>query len=124
MHPNFPQGFSSSMQDLLRKLLNKDPQERLGCNPERGGRDIMDHEWFSSIDFDALMSSKPPEPPFKPDVKNETDTKYVSREILGQAAKDSIVNVSSASKRMAAEADFGNFDFNEEVDVREAAGDE
>ena len=46
------------------------------------------------------------------------------REILGQAAKDSIVNVSSASKRMAAEADFGNFDFNEEVDVREAAGDE
>ena len=117
MNPTFPAGFSTQMQDFVKRLLNKDPHARLGCIPDEGGREIMEHPWFASVNFNALMSSNPPEPPFKPDVKGETDTKYVSREIVNQPAKDSIVNASSASKRQAAEADFGNFDFNEEVDA-------
>jgi serum/glucocorticoid-regulated kinase 2 len=44
-------------------LLDKDPANRLGT--KEGLEDIMKHEFFSSINFDELLSKKI-EPPFKP----------------------------------------------------------
>ncbi|XP_028969059.1 cAMP-dependent protein kinase type 1-like, partial [Galendromus occidentalis] len=51
---NEPEGldrFSDAAKDLLTKLLNKDPAQRLGSG--LGGCDVIKkHEWFSGIDFD------------------------------------------------------------------------
>ena len=106
-----PKKFSANMRDILNKFLHKNPQERLGCSPHSSAKVIMEHPWFSNIDFDSLMSSNPPTPPFKPDVEKETDTTYVSSEILKQTAKDSMVKVRN---KKAAETDFGDFEFSEE----------
>ena len=58
--------------DLLTKLLCKDPSKRLGCNDVR---EIMDHQWFSNINWEDLKSKKI-QAPYVPLLENETDTKH------------------------------------------------
>jgi len=43
--------------DLLRGLLVRDPEKRLGA---KGTQEIKDHKWFSSVDFDGLHLMTPP----------------------------------------------------------------
>jgi len=43
--------------DLLRGLLNRNPEERLGA---KGVQEIKDHKYFSSIDFEVLHTMTPP----------------------------------------------------------------
>lgn len=55
---------SGTAKDLLQKLLQKHPGERLGVN---GGIDeILSHEYFKKIDFKEL-ENKRIKPPLKPD---------------------------------------------------------
>jgi hypothetical protein len=82
----FPPEFSSEACDCIRRLLTKSETERLGTGP-RGGLEIMETSFFSSIDFDALMC-KEIEPPYKPDL-TELDKKYVPKTYLQAQAYDS-----------------------------------
>lgn len=50
----FPDNLSPDAVDLLKKLLNKNPHERIGS--ENGALDIMSHPFCSSINFDLLLS--------------------------------------------------------------------
>lgn len=45
---------SEEVKDLLTKLLEKDPKDRLGT--EGGVDEIMSHEWFAGFDFDKLLN--------------------------------------------------------------------
>jgi hypothetical protein len=87
--PSFPPQFSTEACDCIRALLTVSETDRLGSGP-KGGREIMETPFFSTIDFDALMR-KEIEPPFKPDVANEFDTKYVPKTYLQAQARDSHV---------------------------------
>lgn len=87
--PSFPPQFSTEACDCIRALLNVSEQDRLGSG-SRGARDIMETAFFSSIDFDAL-NRRELVPPFKPDVVNEFDTKYVPKTYLQAEARDSEV---------------------------------
>lgn len=51
-------------RDLLKKLLNRNPDERLGA---KGAEDIKAHPFFDRIDWRKLLSRKY-EPTFKPNV--------------------------------------------------------
>lgn len=66
-----PDSVSPDAADLIRKLLERDPERRLQ-DPEQ----IKIHPFFSSIDFNRLVS-KAIEPPFVPDVKDESDTSNI-----------------------------------------------
>jgi len=44
---------SDTARDLCKRLLEKDPLKRLG-NAEGGVRELLDHPWFESIDWDAI----------------------------------------------------------------------
>ncbi|OHS97430.1 RAC-alpha serine/threonine-protein kinase [Tritrichomonas foetus] len=59
----------SSAQDMIEKLLIKNPSERLGCG-EKGEKEIFDHPYFADIDWD-LVYNKKYQPSFLPDT-----TKY------------------------------------------------
>ena len=61
-------------QDLLKKLLLKDPRDRIGCREETHGgvKELKAHPFFKTIDFDAFML-KQVEPPFVPDCESESD---------------------------------------------------
>jgi len=59
-------------QDLIKKLLARDPQDRLGIFAN-GDDDIKNHAWFEGIfDSDDLINKKI-EAPWKPDIKDDKD---------------------------------------------------
>ena len=65
----------------------KPPTRRLGSGAE-GDREIQKHPFFEAIDFKKL-AAKELEPPFRPDVKNILDPKFVPKTYLQEQAQDS-----------------------------------
>lgn len=64
----------SSARDLLSKLLNRDPTQRLGAN---GAAEIKAHPFFTAVDWRKLLQRKY-EPAFKPNVVSNADkTKFM-----------------------------------------------
>lgn len=55
---------SSDARNLITRLLNREPEERLGSE---GAEEIKKHPFFKSIDFKKLLA-KQIQPPFKPNV--------------------------------------------------------
>lgn len=74
----FPEGSSVSFaaKDLIRALLVKDPQKRLGF--KRGATEIKQHPFFESVNWALIRSTHPPEIP-----------KPVDLSFLNQKAKSS-----------------------------------
>uniref|UniRef100_A0A668ASU6 non-specific serine/threonine protein kinase n=1 Tax=Myripristis murdjan TaxID=586833 RepID=A0A668ASU6_9TELE len=70
--PPFPSMIGSTAQDLLRKLLVKDPHRRLGSGP-RGAEDIKAHPFFKVL-FTSLKVASP----FRPELKSELDVGKLS----------------------------------------------
>ena len=81
----FPRWLSDSARDLLSGLLNKEPQNRLGSG-EEGSTLIKNHVFFESIDWTALME-KNVEPPFKPEVEDEGDTRNFDIQFTGESVR-------------------------------------
>lgn len=106
--PSFPATFSSAAQECIRGLLRVNEAERFGSGDD-GAKVIMQSEFFSSIDFEALYR-KELVPPFQPEVTNELDTKYVPKAYLQAEAKDSVVE-SPKKKGGTTNADFAAFSF-------------
>ena len=90
--PGFPPHFSADACECIRGLLTVNEKERLGSKAStgRGALDIMESPFFSSINFEELLRKEIP-PPFRPEVLNELDTKYVPKTYLQAEAKDSFV---------------------------------
>merc|ERR1719318_661546 len=70
---------------LLSGLLEKLPRKRLG-----GGvndvNDIISHVFFANINFDDLYHKRI-QPPFKPQVESDTDTRYFDDVFTGEAVQ-------------------------------------
>ncbi|XP_043229047.1 atypical protein kinase C-like isoform X1 [Amphibalanus amphitrite] len=47
-----PRSLSVKACSILKGFLNKNPGERLGCHPETGFQDIVNHPFFKSIDWE------------------------------------------------------------------------
>lgn len=47
-----PDHISASCQDLLRKLLNKNPVKRLGS--KHGAEELKAHEYFRDVDWQLV----------------------------------------------------------------------
>jgi hypothetical protein len=86
--PSFPPTFSAEACICIRGLLRVNENERLGSGT-KGAQEIMETDFFKTIDFDKLYRREIP-PPFTPDVVNEFDTKYVPKVYLQAEAKDSL----------------------------------
>ncbi|KAK0386002.1 hypothetical protein NLU13_5839 [Sarocladium strictum] len=74
-------------KDLLTKLLNRNPDERLGAN---GSAEIKAHPFFHAIDWRKLLQRKY-EPTFKPSVADALDTANFDPEFTSEAPQDSYV---------------------------------
>ncbi|KAJ1547596.1 Serine/threonine kinase, partial [Cladochytrium tenue] len=62
----FPAGMPADAVDLVRKLLEKKPERRLGSG-EAGAGEVKAHRFFGGIDFDALLELQV-QPPFSPKI--------------------------------------------------------
>ncbi|KAL4238647.1 RAC-gamma serine/threonine-protein kinase [Mactra antiquata] len=74
----FPRTLSEDAKALLGGMLVKNPKERLGGG-EADVQDIMGHPFFKNINWQDLYEKKV-SPPWKPDVRNAWDTKYIPDE--------------------------------------------
>ena len=66
-----PEHFSPEIQDLIRSLLVKIPNRRLGCM-QGGTAEVKRHSWFHGFDWEALAQRKIPAP-FVPRVSSPED---------------------------------------------------
>lgn len=68
---------SEDAKDLINKLIQLNPKQRLGANVEdkfaSGGAEIQAHPWFSDINWDTLLED---EAQFVPNLENPEDTEY------------------------------------------------
>ncbi|XP_049820493.1 ribosomal protein S6 kinase 2 beta isoform X2 [Aethina tumida] len=81
-----PANLSPEAQSLLRVLFKRNPANRLGAGPG-GIEDIKNHEFFATIDFEALPLKKT-RPPFQPAVCGPEDA-YFDSEFTSKTPKDS-----------------------------------
>ena len=51
--PEIPENLSEEAQDLLAKLLRKNPLRRLG-NGKHDAKEIKRHPWFCELNWDSL----------------------------------------------------------------------
>lgn len=86
---------SEQVKDLLSKLLEKDPKNRIGT--EGGVDEIMAHEWFEGFDFDKLLD-KQLDAPFIPklsdnleDVSN-FDDEFTDQDVVHSNIEASALN--------------------------------
>ncbi|XP_026318849.1 ribosomal protein S6 kinase 2 beta isoform X2 [Hyposmocoma kahamanoa] len=82
-----PSNLSEEAQSLLRALFKRNPQNRLGAGPN-GIEDIKSHEFFASIEWDALLR-KEVVPPFRPAVSRADDAFYFDSEFTCRTPRDS-----------------------------------
>ncbi|XP_020831556.1 protein kinase C zeta type isoform X2 [Phascolarctos cinereus] len=80
-----PRFLSVKASHVLKGFLNKDPKERLGCQPQTGFSDIKSHTFFRSIDWD-LLEKKQALPPFQPQITDDYgldnfDTQFTSEPV-------------------------------------------
>ncbi|CDS05593.1 hypothetical protein LRAMOSA08121 [Lichtheimia ramosa] len=102
----FPDDMSEDAKSLLRGLLTRDPNERLGNN---GPEHIKNHPFFASIDWRKLLQKKL-QPPFKPTVESAYDTTNFDEEFTSEKPLESVVDESQISKTM--QEQFAGFTYN------------
>lgn len=84
----FPNDMDSVTKDLIGRLLNRDPVQRLGYH---GVHEIKNHPFFKDIDWDKL-NGKGYIPPYKPEVKNSMDVSNISTDFTDERPMDSVVD--------------------------------
>lgn len=73
----YPRSISGEAREIMSKLLVKNPDRRLGSLND--AEEIMDHPFFAVINW-ADLQKKRITPPFKPELTDELDTRYVDPE--------------------------------------------
>eukprot|EP00730_Choanoeca_flexa_P005052 TRINITY_DN11866_c3_g3_i7.p1 TRINITY_DN11866_c3_g3~~TRINITY_DN11866_c3_g3_i7.p1 ORF type:complete len:509 (+),score=148.32 TRINITY_DN11866_c3_g3_i7:149-1675(+) len=72
----FPEDVSLMAQDIIAKLLQRTPAQRLG---KFSAEEIKEHLFFKGLEWDALAEKRLPAP-WKPEVKEELDTSNFDEE--------------------------------------------
>jgi len=116
LHFPGPEIVPPAAKDLLTKLLNRKPDQRLGAN---GAAEIKAHPFFHSIDWRKLLQRKY-EPTFKPDVADALDTKHFDTEFTNEPPVDSFVDSPVLSS--TAQEPFKNFSYNRPFGLGDAGG--
>mmetsp|Transcript_25028 Transcript_25028/g.82012 ORF Transcript_25028/g.82012 Transcript_25028/m.82012 type:complete len:540 (-) Transcript_25028:125-1744(-) len=103
----FPSFFSANSKDVLTKLLDRNPETRLGSH-ESDAEEIKAHPFFAAIDFEKLYNKQIPAP-FKPDVKGDADFANFDTCFTDEKAQDTYVDPSALAK--AGASNFDGFTF-------------
>jgi serine/threonine protein kinase len=104
----FPSSFSREARDLIEKLLDRDPERRLGAN-ERDVEDIKAHAFFRVLSWEKVYN-KEYTPEWVPRIASDQDTKFFNEDDI----EDSIPDVSGAVVQPETQAQFHGFTFTED----------
>ena len=76
-------GFSPNAADLLRGLLQRDPNNRLTVEQ------VKAHAFFSTIDWDQLFERNIT-PPYVPRLKSETDIRNIDTDFTNEVPRETM----------------------------------
>mmetsp|Transcript_2829 Transcript_2829/g.3187 ORF Transcript_2829/g.3187 Transcript_2829/m.3187 type:complete len:529 (-) Transcript_2829:611-2197(-) len=102
-----PQLIGPDAKDMLEKLLDRNPETRLG-SAECDADEIKRHPFFKGMDW-KLLEAKKIEAPFKPDVKADDSVANFDTCFTDELAQDTFVDTSALSKE--ATSNFDGFTF-------------
>ena len=80
----FPKNFDDVTKDLLLKLLEINPDKRIGDD------DIKNHQYFSDVNWDDVMNKKV-NPPFVPELNDDMDLKYFEKSFTDEVVDENKV---------------------------------
>ncbi|KFO38159.1 Protein kinase C iota type [Fukomys damarensis] len=103
-----PRCLSIKAVSVLKRFLNRDPAERLGCRPHRGFFDVQKHPFFRSVNWE-MMERKQVVPPFKPNMSggfglDNFDSQFTDEPVRLTPDDDDIV-------RKTDECEFAGFEY-------------
>ena len=78
-----PNNFSKDAKDLIIKLLDLDPNKRLGAG-KHGFENLKKHKYFKDINWEDLENKKIT-PPFTPNIEGNMDLKYFDKIFTDEA---------------------------------------
>lgn len=115
--PRFPDpkkhgiGVSKEAEDLITKLLSKDPKKRLGALND--ANEILEHPFFDDLDIDDLMEFRI-KADYIPEIddSDKYDLKFFDKDVTNMVAKESFIDESDKEKILKKVEDFSD-DFNE-----------
>ncbi|KAK4449343.1 Serine/threonine-protein kinase [Podospora aff. communis PSN243] len=81
-------------RNFVKGLLNRNPKHRLGATDD--AEELKRHAFFNDIDWDAL-AKKLITPPFKPQLKNDTDVSYFDPEFTNALNTNGSLNERAAA---------------------------
>ncbi|XP_021952374.1 ribosomal protein S6 kinase beta-1 isoform X1 [Folsomia candida] len=82
-----PTHLTRDAQDLIRRLLKRQPNQRLGYGPMDGVA-IRNHKFFKNCDWDDVLARRV-DPPYKPPLASDDDVSHFDTKFTGQPAVDS-----------------------------------
>lgn len=97
---------SEDAKDIIRKLLDRNVQNRLGS--KRGLEEIKAHPFFNFIDFDAILNKKLPAP-FIPTINDSTDVQYFDEEFTSEETDMSYIPQKNIEVIKANQSKFNEF---------------
>lgn len=77
--PSYPIHMPRDSCSLIKQLLVRNPEQRLGCGPE-DAFDVMGHAFFKGINWDDIYNKRTPAP-FIPSLKSDTDISNFDSEL-------------------------------------------
>lgn len=83
-------GEATPLRDLIRKLLEKDPNKRITI------REIKGHDYFKAVDWDFILEM--PRPPFIPDLTDVGDMDGNNKEIDVESYAQGVFKVDEGEK--------------------------
>lgn len=96
---HYPASLSKQAKSLLRGLLTRDPNKRLGSGVS-DAEEIKSHEFFAEIDWDKLAKGDIT-PPWKPQIKGSSDTSQFDKEFTSMPIfSPQSLQVSDASDKL------------------------
>jgi protein kinase N len=104
----YPRFLSSDAVNIMRRLMRKNPDKRLGSS-EADAEDVMKQGFFKSLNWDDLLAKKI-RPPFVPTIRHAEDVSNFDDEFTGE--KPTLTP--PKDKRVLTELDqklFKDFDF-------------
>jgi atypical protein kinase C iota type len=81
-----PRSISVKAQTVLKGFLNKNPLERLGCQPATGFQEVQSHAFFRPIDWERL-EAKQITPPYRPHINSDYDLEHFDTQFTSEAVQ-------------------------------------
>ena len=79
----YPVWLTKEAVQVLKGFMTKDPRKRLGCVKPQLHKQILQHPFFNSVDWD-LLGQRKVTPPFKPKIKHLMDVSNFDRDFTNE----------------------------------------